>query len=115
MSLALEPLRQTKTILLATYKRDETPAATPVSISIALDDDRAFFRTWHKAHKTKQLRNKPNVRATPSTLKGEPTGSLSVQCTRKAARGSRSAGRGHGRWPGATASCRRSWCHSGTA
>jgi|SRR5215216_2071798 len=72
MSPALEPLRQTKTILLTTYKRDGTPVATPVSI--AFDDDRAFFRTWHKAHKTKRLRNNPNVQATPSTLTGEPTG-----------------------------------------
>jgi PPOX class probable F420-dependent enzyme len=72
MSLALEPLRQTKTILLTTYRRDGTPVATPVSI--AFDHDRAFFRTWHKAHKTKRLRNNPNVVAAPSTLKGEPTG-----------------------------------------
>jgi PPOX class probable F420-dependent enzyme len=72
MSLALEPLRQTKTILLTTYRRDGTPVATPVSI--AFDDDRAFFRTWHKAHKTKRLRNNPNVEAAPSTLKGDPTG-----------------------------------------
>jgi hypothetical protein len=72
MSPALEPLRQTKTILLTTYKRDGTPVATPVSI--AFDRDRAFFRTWHKAHKTKRLRNNPNVEATPSTLRGEPTG-----------------------------------------
>ena len=72
MSRVLEPLRQTKTILLTTYKRDGTPVATPVSI--AFDDDRAFFRTWHKAHKTKRLRNSPNVEAAPSTLKGEPTG-----------------------------------------
>jgi uncharacterized protein len=36
--------------------------------------DRAFFRTWHKAHKTKRLRNNPNVEAAPSTLKGDPTG-----------------------------------------
>ena len=72
MSRVLEPLRQTKTIVLTTYKRDGSPVATPVSI--AFDGDRAFFRTWHKAHKTKRLRNNPNVEATPSTLKGEPTG-----------------------------------------
>ena len=72
MSPALESLRQTKTILLTTYKRDGTPVATPVSI--AFDADRAFFRTWHKAHKTKRLRNNPNVKAAPSTLRGEPTG-----------------------------------------
>jgi uncharacterized protein len=72
MSPALEPLRQTKTILLTTYKRDGTPVDTPVSI--AFDADRAYFRTWHKAHKTKRLRNNPNVRAAPSTLRGEATG-----------------------------------------
>jgi hypothetical protein len=72
MEPALEPLRQTKTILLTTYKRDGTAVATPVSI--AFDDDRAFFRTWHKAHKTRRLRNNPDVEATPSTLRGEPTG-----------------------------------------
>jgi uncharacterized protein len=75
MSPALESLRQTKTILLTTYKRDGTPVATPVSI--AFDGDRAFFRTWHTAHKTKRLRNNPSVKAAPSTLRGEPTG-LSV-------------------------------------
>jgi uncharacterized protein len=72
MSPALEPLRHTKTILLTTYRRDGTPVDTPVSI--AFDADRAFFRTWHKAHKTKRLRNNPNVKAAPSTLKGKPTG-----------------------------------------
>jgi uncharacterized protein len=72
MSLTLEPLRQTKTILLTTYRRDGTPVATPVSI--AFDGDRAFFRTWHKAHKAKRLRNNPNVEAAPCTLKGTPTG-----------------------------------------
>jgi PPOX class probable F420-dependent enzyme len=54
MSTTYEPLRKAKTILLTTYKRDGTPVATPVSI--AFDGDRAFFRTWHTAHKTKRLR-----------------------------------------------------------
>ena len=72
MSSVFEPLRETKTIALTTYKRDGTPVATPVSI--AFDGDRAFFRTWHKAHKTKRLRNNPNVKVAPATLRGEPTG-----------------------------------------
>jgi uncharacterized protein len=81
MCPALEPLRQTKTILLTTYKRDGTPVATPVSI--AFDGDRAFFRTWHKAHKTKRLRNNPNVTAAPSTLRGEPTGRSVYACAQQ--------------------------------
>lgn len=43
----LEPLRDTKTILLTTYKRDGTPVGTPVSV--AFDDIRAFFRSYDKA------------------------------------------------------------------
>lgn len=69
---ALEPLRHTKTILLTTYKRDGTPVGTPVSI--AFNDSRASFRSWHKAWKTKRLANNPQVEAAPSTLRGESTG-----------------------------------------
>ena len=72
MSRPFEPLRCTKTILLTTYKRDGTPVATPVSI--AFDGERAFFRSWHKAHKTTRLRNNPAVEVAPSTLRGKPTG-----------------------------------------
>ncbi len=70
MAGPLDSLRDTKTILLTTYKRDGTPVSTPVSI--AFDGDRAFFRTWHKAHKVKRLRNNPNVEVAPSTFRGEP-------------------------------------------
>jgi hypothetical protein len=68
----LESLRDTKTILLTTYKRDGTPVRTPVSI--AFDGDRAFFRSYDKAWKTKRLRNNPRVEAAPATLRGKPTG-----------------------------------------
>jgi hypothetical protein len=68
----VESLRDTKTILLTTYKRDGTPVRTPVSI--AFDGDRAFFRSYDKAWKTKRLRNNPRVEAAPATLRGKPTG-----------------------------------------
>lgn len=68
----LSSLKDTKTILLTTYKRDGTPVGTPVSI--AFDGDRAFFRSYHKAWKTKRLRNNPNVQVAPATVKGTPTG-----------------------------------------
>lgn len=90
MRTTLEPLRQTKTILLTTYRRDGSPVATPVSI--AFWGDRAFFRTWHKAHKTKRLRNNPEVEVAPSTLKGEPTGpAIHAQATLLGGREARSA------------------------
>lgn len=72
MTNTLEPLRYTKTILLTTYKRDGTPIGTPVSI--AFDGERAFFRSYDKAWKTKRLRNNPRVEVTPCTLRGKPTG-----------------------------------------
>jgi uncharacterized protein len=67
-----EPLRDTKTILITTYKRDGTPVATPVSI--AFDGDRAYFRTWNEAWKAKRLARDSRVEVAPSTLRGEPTG-----------------------------------------
>src|SRR5581483_5898783 len=72
MSAAFAPIKDAKTILLTTYKRDGTPVATPVSL--AFDGDRAFFRTFDKAWKTKRLRHNPAVLAAPSTLRGKPTG-----------------------------------------
>jgi uncharacterized protein len=68
----LDSLRQTKTVLLTTYKRDGTRVATPVSI--AFDGERAFFRSYHKAWKTKRLRNNPDVEVAPATLAGKATG-----------------------------------------
>jgi PPOX class probable F420-dependent enzyme len=68
----LSSLKDTKTVLLTTYKRDGTPVGTPVSI--AFDGDRAFFRSYDKAWKTTRLRNNPNVEVAPATVKGTPTG-----------------------------------------
>jgi PPOX class probable F420-dependent enzyme len=65
-------LRGAKTILLTTYRRDGTPVATPVSIAFA--GDRAFFRSYDKAWKTKRLRNNPEVEVAASTLRGRPSG-----------------------------------------
>ena len=72
MSAAFGPVKDVKTILLTTYKRDGTAVGTPVSI--AFDGDRAFFRSYDKAWKTKRLRRDPRVRVAPSTVRGKPTG-----------------------------------------
>jgi hypothetical protein len=72
MTATLAPLRDTKTILLTTYKKDGTPVATPVSI--AFDGERAFFRSYDKAWKTKRLRRTPDVEVAPATLRGQPVG-----------------------------------------
>jgi PPOX class probable F420-dependent enzyme len=69
---SLETLRETKTILLTSYKRDGTAVATPVSV--AFDGKRAFVRSYSKAWKTKRLANNPRVEVAPCTFRGEPTG-----------------------------------------
>ncbi|SEG89492.1 hypothetical protein SAMN05216223_12096 [Actinacidiphila yanglinensis] len=67
-----EPFVRQRTILLTTYKRDGTPVGTPVSIVV--EGDRAFFRTYDAAWKTKRMRNDPRVEIAPSTVTGKPTG-----------------------------------------
>jgi uncharacterized protein len=68
----LSSLKNTKTVLLTTYKRDGTPVDT--AVSLAFDGDRAFFRSYDRAWKTKRLRHNPNVRVAPATVRGTATG-----------------------------------------
>ncbi len=68
----LEPFVRQKTVLLTTYRRDGTPVGTP--LSIAVDGDRAYIRSYEQAGKTKRLRNNPEVEVAPSTMRGRPTG-----------------------------------------
>lgn len=72
MSDAFAPLKSTKTVALTTFKRDGTPVDTPVSI--AFDGERAFFRSYDRAWKTKRLARNPRVRVAPATVRGVPTG-----------------------------------------
>jgi PPOX class probable F420-dependent enzyme len=69
---ALQPLARHKTALLTSYRRDGTPVDTPVTI--AVEGDRAFVRTYDKAWKAKRMRNNPDVRIAPSTVRGKPVG-----------------------------------------
>jgi hypothetical protein len=70
----LSAVRRASTIVLTTYRRDGTPVETPVSI--AFEGDRAFFRSFDQAWKTKRLRNNPHVEIAASTLRGRRTGPL---------------------------------------
>lgn len=69
----LAPFVRQKTVLLTTYKRDGTGVGTPVSIVV--DGDRAYVRSYAKAFKTLRIRNHPEVRVAPSTARGRVTGS----------------------------------------
>jgi PPOX class probable F420-dependent enzyme len=68
----LDPLARQRTVLLTTFRRDGTPVGTPVSI--AVEGDHAFVRTWDTAWKLKRLRHNPLVEVAPSTVTGKPTG-----------------------------------------
>jgi uncharacterized protein len=61
-----------KVVLLQTRKRDGSWVDTPVNI--AVQGDRAYFRTPGKASKNKRLRNFPEVQIQPCTWSGKPTG-----------------------------------------
>jgi Pyridoxamine 5'-phosphate oxidase len=75
---ALAPFVRQKTVLVTSYRSDGTPVGTPVSI--AVDGDRAVFRSFEKAWKTRRIRTNPRVDVAPSTARGTPTG-LAVQAT----------------------------------
>ena len=72
MHAEVQSLRSTKTILLTSYRRDGTPIQTPVSL--AFDGERAYFRSYDRAWKTKRLRRNPDVEVAPATIRGKPTG-----------------------------------------
>jgi PPOX class probable F420-dependent enzyme len=63
---------QQPTSLLTTYRRDGRGVGTPVHV--AVEGERAFFRTWHTTAKLKRIRNNPHVELAPSTVSGRPTG-----------------------------------------
>jgi PPOX class probable F420-dependent enzyme len=67
------PFAHQHTIVLTTYRRDGTPVDTPVSI--AVDRQRAFVRTWDTTGKMKRIRNNADVAVAPSTPLGRVTGS----------------------------------------
>ncbi len=66
-------LKRSWTVLLTTYKRDGSPVGTPVNL--AVEGDRAYFRTYSKAWKTKRLARDPRVELAPSSVRGTPRGS----------------------------------------
>jgi len=81
-----------RTVLLTTYRRDGRPVGTPVHL--AVDGDRAVFRTWDATWKLKRIRRTPEVTIAPSTTRGRPTGpALRARARILAGEESASAGR----------------------
>jgi PPOX class probable F420-dependent enzyme len=61
-----------RTALLETRKRDGSWVGTPVSI--ATSGERLYFRSYDASGKAKRLKNFPEIRLTPSTLRGKARG-----------------------------------------
>ena len=68
----LQPFVHQATVLLTSYRKVGTPVGTPVSI--AVDGDVAYVRSWSTAGKIKRIRNNPVVDVLASTMRGRPTG-----------------------------------------
>ncbi len=84
VSVATEPLlvpfvRQ-KTIRLSTFRKDGTAGTSPVSI--AVDGQRAYFRTYERAIKARRIRRNPNVEFGSATMSGKPIGPMLPAQTR---------------------------------
>jgi PPOX class probable F420-dependent enzyme len=78
VSVATEPLlvpfvRQ-KTIRLTTFRKDGTAGTSPVSI--AVDGDRAYLRTYERAIKARRIGRNPNVEFGSATMSGKPIGPM---------------------------------------
>jgi len=56
----LEPFVEQRTVLLTSFRRDGTPVGTPVTI--AVEGDRAFIRSFDAAWKVKRMARNPEVR-----------------------------------------------------
>src|SRR4051812_15028679 len=68
----LAPFARRRTALLTSFRRDGTPVDTPVTI--AVEGDHAFVRTYDRAWKARRLRRNPSIRLAPSTVLGRPRG-----------------------------------------
>lgn len=68
----LDRLGKQRWLLLETRKRDGSWVGTPVNL--AVEDGRAFFKTFDPSGKVKRMRNFPEVRIAPCTMRGRVTG-----------------------------------------
>ncbi|MFG2892038.1 PPOX class F420-dependent oxidoreductase [Streptomyces sp. NPDC048248] len=68
----LSPFVRQAVVRLTTYKRDGTGVGT--AVSIAVDGDHAYVRTYSSSGKAKRLRNFPEAEFCAATWRGRPIG-----------------------------------------
>lgn len=65
-------LRQSKTALLTSFRRNGQGVGTPVGLTVV--GNKAYFTTWSTTRKIKRLANNPRVTLAPCTRQGKPLG-----------------------------------------
>ncbi|HEU5381629.1 MAG TPA: PPOX class F420-dependent oxidoreductase [Ktedonobacteraceae bacterium] len=65
-------LRQSKTVLLTSFRRNGQEVSTPVGLAVV--GNKAYFTTWSTTGKVKRLAHNPRVTLTPCTRQGKPLG-----------------------------------------
>jgi PPOX class probable F420-dependent enzyme len=68
----LEPYAKRKTAVLTSFRADGT--AVPTAVTIAVEGDHAFVRTFDQAGKMKRIRRNREVEIVPSSILGRPSG-----------------------------------------
>jgi uncharacterized protein len=68
MNGSFEALRSARYVSLSTYRRDGSPAATPVWFAVR--DGRGYFMTTAGTAKVRRLRRDPRVTLAPSGVRG---------------------------------------------
>ena len=67
-----DELRDQRTMLLTTYRSDDSPVGTPVNVAVG--DGHAYLRTWDTSGKARRMDRQPNVTVAASTPRGTQTG-----------------------------------------
>jgi hypothetical protein len=67
-----EAIRKQKYISLTTFRKNGTPVSTPVWA--AEREDKIYVVTRKDSGKSKRIRNNPNVKVAPCTIRGKVTG-----------------------------------------
>lgn len=65
-------IRGQRYISIATFRKTGVPVYTP--IWFAEEDDKLYFMTSSKLGKTKRIRNNPQIKMAPCTIRGKITG-----------------------------------------
>ena len=72
----IDHLQQRRWPLGRTANQFGLEVGNPDGVSVAFDGDRAFFRSYDKAWKTRRLANNPCVEVAPAIFRGKPTGAV---------------------------------------